>query len=229
MTARMSNKRGVCNRIVELCFRDRFSTLQSDSGTERTRRARKVVNYAELNDVYLPPLSPSDFTTSTVQPGRAKPLVEKPAYCVGTRASRRLRELTGELEQYPVQEGEERVDSMADSQPSSAAETIKHSPVLSQETCKEPWLSGEAEASMADIVGDDIGAEATSVLTYKQNDSFTMAEGDEPKSSSSQEERKESDSLGLMSEVRPMLPVLETVRSNNVCSHSHILSNGMTD
>ena len=72
--------------------------MQSESSTERSRRARKVVNYAELNDVHLPPLGPKDFvvsgnrsTTIESTTGSANPL--------STRASRRLRGLYEEPEQ----------------------------------------------------------------------------------------------------------------------------------
>ena len=75
--------------------------MQSESSTERSRRARKVVNYAELNDVHLPPLGPKDFVTS----GNRSTTIESttgganPLNPLSTRASRRLRGLYEEPEQ----------------------------------------------------------------------------------------------------------------------------------
>ena len=102
--------------------------MQNDSGAERTRRARKSVNYAELNDVYLPPLGPSDFIVSGTQPSQAKPSGEMGSRCTGTRASRRLRDLGadsgGDSEQQPVNRAGDHlnsgsVDTSANTDPAS--------------------------------------------------------------------------------------------------------------
>ena len=42
--------------------------LQDADDGRRSRRARKSVNYAELNDVYLPPLGPQDFVGGEAAP-----------------------------------------------------------------------------------------------------------------------------------------------------------------
>lgn len=56
------------------------------------------MNYAELNDVYLPPLGPKDFVGSGNHPSSLESTVSS-VQCVGTRASRRLRGIYGESEQ----------------------------------------------------------------------------------------------------------------------------------
>ena len=47
------------------------TTLQDADDGRRSRRARKTVNYAELNDVYLPPLGPQDFVGGVAVPSAA--------------------------------------------------------------------------------------------------------------------------------------------------------------
>ena len=72
----------------------------TDTGLKRSRRSRKAVNYAELNDVYLPPLGQDDYIGGRRR-GVAEPasLVAAPLVsALGTRSSRRLRGgRTGEL------------------------------------------------------------------------------------------------------------------------------------
>ena len=69
---------------------------QGNVGADRTRRSRKAINYAELNDVYLPPLSKEDWVNSGQhRPNEAAPLT---VYPVNTRSSRRLRGIPEELE-----------------------------------------------------------------------------------------------------------------------------------
>ena len=97
-------------RYVDLFMYETFDCTQNNSGSERTRRSRKVVNYAELNDVYLPPLGPNDFVTGGDQPSSTES-TERPDQCVATRASRRRRDLCQDLEQYSVNRSEGRVDS----------------------------------------------------------------------------------------------------------------------
>lgn len=57
-----------------------------------------MVNYAELNDVYLPPLGPKDFVGSGNHPSSLESTVGS-VQCMGTRASRRLRGMYGDSEQ----------------------------------------------------------------------------------------------------------------------------------
>ena len=45
-----------------------------DSSGRKSRRSRKEVNYAELNDVYLPPLGPQDYVGAELGTGSAVPL-----------------------------------------------------------------------------------------------------------------------------------------------------------
>lgn len=87
-----------------------FDCTQDNSGSERTRRSRKAVNYAELNDVYLPPLGPSDFIATGSQPGSTES-TERNVQSVSTRASRRRRDLGSDLEQYSVSRSDGRDDS----------------------------------------------------------------------------------------------------------------------
>lgn len=86
--------------------------FQSESSTERTRRARKVVNYAELNDVYLPPLGPNDFIASDSISSVTESSIERSVHCVGTRASRRLRDMGRETEQCSVNSQDRRYDML---------------------------------------------------------------------------------------------------------------------
>ena len=65
-----------------------------------------MVNYAELNDVYLPPLGPKDFVVSGSQSSNAESTARSTHY-VNTRSSRRLR---GEPEQCSVNMSQGRYD-----------------------------------------------------------------------------------------------------------------------
>ena len=116
--------------------------MQNDSGTERTRRARKSVNYAELNDVYLPPLGPSDFIASGTQPSQAKPSGEMASRCTGTRASRRLRDLSaasgGDSEQQPVNRAGDNLnsgsfDTSANTDPASISPLSNETVIVSRQ------------------------------------------------------------------------------------------------
>lgn len=61
---------------------------EEEVGIRRSKRARKEVNYAELNDIYLPPLGPRDY----VGGGQSSVLVDNDyAIPYTTRSSRRLR------------------------------------------------------------------------------------------------------------------------------------------
>ena len=65
-----------------------------------------MVNYAELNDIYLPPLGPSDFIAYASRSSETESSTERSVQCAGTRASRRLRDLNREPEQYSVNSGD---------------------------------------------------------------------------------------------------------------------------
>ena len=137
-----------------LCHTSTVLVLQSDSGNERTRRARKAVNYAELNDVYLPPLGPSDFVASGDQQSLAKSGGESLTRCVGTRASRRLRELTagasGEFEQLPVTNSSSEDINLVEELANPASPDLTATSPETDETYKVSQRVGDVDVDIED-------------------------------------------------------------------------------
>lgn len=139
---------------------------------ERTRRARKVVNYAELNDVYLPPLGPSDFIASGGQPSLARPSGETVTRSVGTRASRRLRDQSGGMEeqQHPVDIPGQALNSVHD----LANSPLPLSPRISETD------EGTQNASSVGVDVEKQGEEFSSRLDSPNSDQHTSSLADGP-------------------------------------------------
>ena len=72
-----------------------------------------MVNYAELNDVYLPPLGPKDFVASGNHPSHDESTVSS-VQSLATRASRRLHGMCRQSEQSTVNRWEVREDPVDD-------------------------------------------------------------------------------------------------------------------
>ena len=90
-----------------------FQNADDGTGERRSRRSRKDVNYAELNDIYLPPLGPQDLVgnhaiPATAVPGTRSRMRRNDVYIQedylaprvrSTSARRRWREIASEIEE----------------------------------------------------------------------------------------------------------------------------------
>lgn len=90
-----------------------FQNADDGTGERRSRRSRKDVNYAELNDIYLPPLGPQDLVgnhaiPATAVPGTRSRMRRNDVYIQedylaprvrSTSARRRWREIDSEIEE----------------------------------------------------------------------------------------------------------------------------------
>ena len=188
-----------------------------------------MVNYAELNDIYLPPLGPADFIASAAQPSGEKSSSEKIAHCVGTRASRRLRDLGAEPEQYSVNRTLESVDSVGDlvTTAASPAELAKLSPVSS---------NGTRENSQHTTASAVCGVDPPLSMEDSTDDTSISSElsRDGPRLASPQGSKEDNHPISSTSETNSF-PGLETSdlpavddSESTASSDSHAICNGLT-
>lgn len=104
-----------------------------------------MVNYAELNDVYLPPLGPKDFVGSGNHASSLESTVSS-VQCVGTRTSRRLRGMYNELEQSSNNSADRRQDSVESLE--NTASVDFNTPL--EADVVEPPVLGEEEIDFSD-------------------------------------------------------------------------------
>ena len=150
--------------------------LQDADDGRRSRRARKSVNYAELNDVYLPPLGPQDFVGGETVPSapgtRSRMRRNDDVYIQedylaprvrSTSTRRRWREIEeGDVEEITREEEEGKLDEGSGSvSPPSDVRDCGSKGNLSASLSPDARSQGSLEVITEEVEGEEDEVEST--------------------------------------------------------------------